>query len=181
MLLCIISVTLFVNIIISRIFSQVCAHPVCPGVIAVCGEGRLLVLELDSEGEVQQRRELLAPLIPNEYTLGWLPGAGWHNRVAITTATQVTILSTHGDVNLPSFTVHDVIVASTFSDTELFILTRSGQILNSLLFDDVALNFELDSSLQVAFSVVLSRRSMSHTVCGDMAQPEFPQKTKDSF
>ena len=133
---------------------QVCPHPTYPGVIAVCGEGRLLVLELDPEGEVQQRRELQAPLIPQEYTMGWLPGAGWKNRMAITTATLVTIISTHGDVHLPTFTVTDSIAASAFSDTEVFILTQPGQLVSGLLLDDVALNFELDLPVQVTLQKV---------------------------
>ena len=107
-----------------------------------------MILELDTEGEVQQRRDLQAPLIPKEYVLGWLPGAE-HNRVAITESDKITILSTHSDVELPSFTADDTIVATTFSETDVFALTSAGAILRSEIPIDVPLNFVLESYVQV--------------------------------
>lgn len=128
---------------------QVCPHPSNPAIIAICGEGRLLVLELDSDCEVKFKRDLRDPLIPRDFTMAWLPSCDKFNRVAITTATQITILSTHGDIELPTFTVEDTIVATTFSETNMFILTESGRILLSVMPFDVGLNFALDSYLQV--------------------------------
>ena len=135
---------------------QVCPHPSYPGTMAVCGEGQLLVLEFDSENSVKERRVLRAPLIPTDYVMEWLPvgvAVGLHH-LAITTTTTITILDAHDGADLPSFSLNDAIAASTFSDSEVFVLTAPGDLLRSAIID-VPLNFALETHMQVATSKLL--------------------------
>ena len=124
--------------------------------MAVSGLGKILVFDFDSVGNQRYSLQLDTPLLPDtKFTTSWLPGS-WYNRLVVTTEDRVQLLgldftaTAGGGTKLCSFYLEeDSISASTFSKTEVFVITVGGRLYRHSIPIDMKGEFKLSAQIQV--------------------------------
>ena len=109
--------------------SQVLPHPTHCGVLLLSCSSRLLLLHLEPGGRLSSSKELALPFLTSSSSLSWPLGDPDWGRIALTSPSSFTFLTTSTGAKLASFTLAgDTIKASALSSSHMFLLGDHGGV-----------------------------------------------------